>query len=84
MTTGDQLVARTSLKLNERYQSIKDVAIELKELRRELQGAGIDTTLPPPGHEARGTSGSQTTLGATFFSPIATYSSPPICGGAFD
>ncbi|HEV8369884.1 MAG TPA: protein kinase [Pyrinomonadaceae bacterium] len=32
----------------ERYQSIKDVAIELKELRRELEGAGIDTTVPPP------------------------------------
>ena len=32
----------------ERYQSIKDVAIELKEVRRELQaGAGIDTTVPP-------------------------------------
>jgi eukaryotic-like serine/threonine-protein kinase len=32
---------------DERYQSIKDVAIELKELRRELEGAGIDTTAPP-------------------------------------
>ncbi len=31
----------------ERYQTIKDVAIELKELRRELQGAGIDTTASP-------------------------------------
>jgi TolB-like protein/Flp pilus assembly protein TadD len=33
---------------DERYQSIKEVAIELKELRRELQGAGIDTTVVPP------------------------------------
>ncbi|HEY8227779.1 MAG TPA: protein kinase [Pyrinomonadaceae bacterium] len=33
---------------DERYQSIKDVAIELKELRRELEGPGIDTTVPPP------------------------------------
>ena len=33
---------------NERYQSIKEVAIELKELRRELQGAGLDTTVTPP------------------------------------
>ena len=33
---------------DERYQSIKEVAIELKELRRELAGAGIDTTVPPP------------------------------------
>src|SRR6266480_1902274 len=33
---------------DERYQSIKEVAIELKELRRELQGPGLDTTVPPP------------------------------------
>src|SRR6266478_5934863 len=33
---------------DERYQSIKEVAIELKELRREIGGAGIDTTAPPP------------------------------------
>src|SRR2546422_129253 len=34
---------------DERYQTIKDVAIEIKEVRRELQGrAGIDTTVPPP------------------------------------
>src|SRR5688500_1695754 len=34
---------------DERHQSIKDVAIELKEVRRELQaGVGIDTTVPPP------------------------------------
>src|SRR2546425_702261 len=32
----------------ERYQTIKDVAIEIKEVRRELQSrAGIDTTVPP-------------------------------------
>src|SRR5262245_18590283 len=31
----------------ERYQTIKDVAIELKEVRRELQsGAGMDSTVP--------------------------------------
>jgi len=33
---------------DDRYQSIKDVAIELKELRRDLPDAGIDTTVPPP------------------------------------
>src|SRR2546421_1925149 len=33
---------------DDRYQSIKEVAIELKELRREMEGAGIDTTVPPP------------------------------------
>src|SRR5437016_4311653 len=32
----------------ERYQTIKEVAIELKELRREMAGAGTDTTVPPP------------------------------------
>src|SRR2546425_7799724 len=31
----------------ERYQSIKDVAIELKELRREMEGADIVTTVAP-------------------------------------
>jgi len=34
---------------DERYQSIKDVAIELKEVRRELAGSTeVDTTVPPP------------------------------------
>src|SRR4026208_2540155 len=33
----------------ERYQTIKDVAIELKELRRALEtSAGADITVPPP------------------------------------
>jgi serine/threonine protein kinase/tetratricopeptide (TPR) repeat protein len=31
----------------DRYQTIKDVGIELRELRRELDVAGIDTTAPP-------------------------------------
>jgi eukaryotic-like serine/threonine-protein kinase len=41
---------------HERYQSIKDVAIELKEVRREMQDRPVDTTLPPgssAGSEAR-------------------------------
>src|SRR6267143_1017170 len=33
---------------DDRYQSLKEVAIELRELRREMGGAGIDTTVPPP------------------------------------
>src|SRR5437667_2559463 len=34
---------------DERYQSIREVAIELKELRREMESsAGIDTTVQPP------------------------------------
>src|SRR6267154_1814030 len=37
---------------DERYQSIKEVAIELKELRREIEGAGIDTTVPPRSRSA--------------------------------
>jgi serine/threonine-protein kinase len=33
---------------DERYQSIKEAAIELRELRRELEGAGeLETTVPP-------------------------------------
>src|SRR5256885_15759783 len=32
---------------DERYQAIKEVAVELKELRRELEGSGLDTTVPP-------------------------------------
>lgn len=34
---------------DERYQTIREVAIELKEVRRELKdSAGVDTTVPPP------------------------------------
>jgi len=33
---------------DERYQSIKEVAIELKGLRREMESGGLDTTVPPP------------------------------------
>src|SRR5437762_1316635 len=33
---------------DERFQNIKDVAIELKDLRREMKSQGIDTTAPPP------------------------------------
>jgi serine/threonine-protein kinase len=41
---------------NERYQNIKDVAIELKEVRREMRDSPFDTTVPPvssAGSEAR-------------------------------
>src|SRR6266850_4377405 len=34
---------------DDRYQSVREVAIELKHLRRELEtGADVDTTVPPP------------------------------------
>src|SRR5438309_1072509 len=39
---------------DERYQSIREVAIELKELRHELEGAGVDTTVPPPARSSTG------------------------------
>jgi serine/threonine protein kinase/tetratricopeptide (TPR) repeat protein len=32
---------------DERYQTIKDVAIELKELRRDLETTGFETSVPP-------------------------------------
>src|SRR5256714_988198 len=32
---------------DERYQTIKDVTIELKELRRDLEAAGFETSVPP-------------------------------------
>ncbi len=44
----------------DRYQTIKDVAIELRELRRELEGAGIDTTVPPTRSEATAGPGAET------------------------
>ncbi|MGH9968127.1 MAG: protein kinase domain-containing protein [Pyrinomonadaceae bacterium] len=54
---------------DERYQTIKDVAIELKELRRELKGTtDFDTTVPPP---ARTTA---TISGATAVTTTATQS----------
>ncbi|MBA2525298.1 MAG: protein kinase [Pyrinomonadaceae bacterium] len=59
----------------DRYQTIKDVAIEVRELRRELEGAGIDTTVPPStGSEAARPSGAEATRGETF---SATTSAPP-------
>jgi eukaryotic-like serine/threonine-protein kinase len=34
----------------ERYQTIKDVALELKEVRQRMEGAAeLDSTVPPPG-----------------------------------
>ena len=48
----------------ERSQAIKDVAIELKELRRELDaGADFETTVPPSGHSE--TTSSDTTVQST-------------------
>jgi serine/threonine protein kinase/tetratricopeptide (TPR) repeat protein len=38
---------------DQRYQNIKDVAIELKEVRREMQEGGVDTTVPSVSSAAR-------------------------------
>src|SRR5215471_2077689 len=49
---------------DDRYQSIKEAAIELRELRRELEGAKeLDTTVPPS--SVGSTISSATTFGAT-------------------
>ena len=56
---------------DDRYQSIREVAIELKDLRRELEGAAVDTTVPP-------TSQSQATAASASDSPpFAAATSPP-------
>ena len=53
----------------DRYQTIKDVAIELKELRREMEGAGIDTSSSSTGREGTSDFGTESkqekTLSAT-------------------
>ncbi|HKZ78192.1 MAG TPA: protein kinase [Pyrinomonadaceae bacterium] len=61
---------------DERFQTIKEVAIELKELRRELEGAGIDTTVSPAVRsEATGASGAEATR-AESVSPSTSTPSP--------
>ena len=59
---------------DERYQSIKEVAIELKELRRELEGAAFDTTVAPPhkpdaAEVTTSRTGRQQSLNATISTP---------------
>ncbi|PYL05707.1 MAG: serine/threonine protein kinase, partial [Verrucomicrobia bacterium] len=65
----------------ERYQTIKDVAIEIKEVRRELQGrAGIDTTVPPAstaGSTSRqGADASRISAAPTSLSPTPSSTNP--------
>jgi serine/threonine protein kinase/Flp pilus assembly protein TadD len=55
----------------DRYQTIKDVAIELRELRRELTDTGLESTVPPPRSETTaGANARSTSLG----SPLSTSS----------
>ena len=59
---------------DDRYQSIREVAIELKHLRRESGAvADSDTTLPPPsGSSTVLSSDSGSRLGATALAPAST------------
>ena len=61
--------------MDERYQTIKDVAIELKEVRREMKPPGIDTTIPPPPSETSRFPSSNTES-ATSASPATTRTRP--------
>src|SRR5436309_3835963 len=58
----------------DRYQTIKDVAIELRELRRELEGLGVDTTVSPAKSEP--TSGPRTEIGTVDSGGAPTSSTP--------
>jgi len=64
---------------DDRYQGIKEVAIELKHLRRELETTPeFDTTVPPP---ATGESVHRTSSGSTT-APTTTVSSPSVVSSA--
>jgi serine/threonine protein kinase/Tfp pilus assembly protein PilF len=64
----------------DRYQSIKEVAIELKELRRGMDGAGVDTTVPPARSITTEQSGAKVTgsesFGPTISAPSASAAMP--------
>lgn len=65
----------------ERYQTIKDVALEIKDVRRELQNAvGINTTVPPSSTSIAQSVASPSSLesqaAVTSLSPAATSSQP--------
>jgi len=57
---------------DERYQSIKEVAIELKELRRELESGRFDTTVPPPPKSETGGASALATASAHNLGTIST------------
>ncbi|MCA1606715.1 MAG: serine/threonine protein kinase, partial [Acidobacteria bacterium] len=73
----------------ERYQTIKDVAIEIKEVRRELQGrAGIDTTVPPASiarsTNHQGVDAAHTSAAPTSLSPTPSSTHPSSAEYIFD
>ena len=59
----------------ERYQTIKDVALELRELRREMEGSAFDTTAPPMRSQTTG-GGVQTQLTSGAVPTESSASSP--------
>jgi serine/threonine-protein kinase len=60
----------------DRYQTIKDVAIELRELRRELEVAGVDTAVPPARSETSAGPGAETGGGASTGSAPGSITAP--------
>ncbi|HEY5839635.1 MAG TPA: protein kinase [Pyrinomonadaceae bacterium] len=65
----------------ERYQTIKDVALEIKDVRREIQNAvGINTTVPPSSssmaHSVASPSSLESQAAVTSLSPAATSAHP--------
>jgi eukaryotic-like serine/threonine-protein kinase len=61
---------------DERYQTIKDVAIELKEVRRELQGAEPHTTAPPSSVTSAEVVGSEAVSASAISSPDSLVTRP--------
>jgi eukaryotic-like serine/threonine-protein kinase len=60
----------------DRYQTIKDVAIDLRELRGELAGStGTDQTVPPAGSDAAASAGAKSTSPESASSVSASVSS---------
>ncbi len=65
---------------DERYQTIKEVVIELKELRRELENAvGSDLAVPPPSQGSMSTATVSSTSNSTAVQPLSV---PPTVSSA--
>ena len=59
----------------ERYQSIKEVAIELKALRRDMEATALETVAPPSKSQTTGSSAThkgQQSFGATISTPATS------------